>query len=78
MSALTEAIAKPDVKLCSVAKAILDLDPESAEDFRAWMAGEIRHTDIEVWNGLQRLGFRVGKQTVGRHRRQAGECGCTL
>lgn len=83
MSALTEAIAKPDVILCSVAKAREQLDPESAADFAAWMSGTPilengrKITDIEMWNGLQRLGFRVGKQTLGRHRRQAGECGCT-
>ena len=81
MSALTEAIAAPTTKLCSVAKARPQLDPESAADFDAWMAGKPAiHgrplTDIQMWNGLQRLGFRVAKQTLGRHRRQAGECGC--
>ena len=59
------------------------LDPDSAADFDAWMAGEKTTdgrtlTDIGMWNGLQNLGFRVGKQTLGRHRRQAGECGCSL
>ena len=83
MSALTEAIAAPTTKLCSVAKARPQLDLDSAADFDAWMAGEPvdtgrRITDIEMWNGLQRLGFRVAKQTLGRHRRQRGECGCSL
>lgn len=81
MSALTEAIAADTTKLCSVAQARAALDPESAADFDAWMVGEPaasgqRLTDIEMWNGLQRLEFRVAKQTLGRHRRQAGECGC--
>jgi hypothetical protein len=80
MSALTEAIAAPTTKLCSVGKARPQLDLDSAADFDAWMRGETimgrRITDIEMWNGLQRLGFRVAKQTLGRHRRQAGECGC--
>jgi len=78
MSALTDAIDKPTHKLCSVGRALRDLDPDSVADFHAWMNGSLRLTDIEVWNGLQRLGFRVGKQTVGRHRRGVGECGCTL
>jgi len=77
MSALTDAINKPTTKLCAVGAAIQQLDEESAADFNAWMAGDLKLTDIEVWNGLQRLGHRVGRQTVGRHRRQAGECGCT-
>ena len=81
MSALTEAIAAPTTKLCSVARAGAKLDPESAADFAAWISGTTvngrKITDIEMWNGLQRLGFRVGKQTLGRHRRSVGECGCT-
>jgi len=81
LSALTDAIAKPATKLCSVAKARPALDLDSAADFDAWVRGEFvmgrRITDIEMWNGLQRLGFRVAKQTLGRHRRQAGECGCS-
>lgn len=81
MSALTDAIAtaEPATKHCSVGAAIQQLDDESAADFHAWMRGELALTDMQVWNGLHSLGFtRVGKQTVGRHRRQAGECGCTL
>jgi len=81
MSALTDAIASPTVKLCSVAKARPELDLDSAADFDAWMASEETSdgrilTDIAMWSGLQSLGFRVGKQTLGRHRRQQGECGC--
>ena len=80
MSALTDAM-QPTAKLCSVAKARAQLDPESAADFDAWMAGDNtadgrEFTDISMWNALQNLNFRVGKQTLGRHRRQAGECGC--
>ena len=82
MSALTDAIARPGVKLCSVAQARPHLDPESAADFDAWMSNQKaadgrKLTDIGMWSGLQNLGFRVGKQTLGRHRRQAGECGCS-
>ena len=85
MSALTDAIAKPATRLCSVAKArpqLAQIDPEAAADFDAWMVGKEASdgrtlTDISMWNGLQTLGFRVGKQTLGRHRRQAGECGCS-
>jgi len=82
MSALTDAIATPTTRLCSVAKARPSLDPESAADFDAWMAGKEaadgrKLTDIAMWSGLQNLGFRVAKQTLGRHRRQAGECGCS-
>ena len=82
MSALTDAIAEPATKLCSVAQVRDKLDPESAADFDAWMAGKPAiHgkplTDMQMWAGLQHLGFRVGKQTLGRHRRQAGECGCS-
>jgi hypothetical protein len=77
MSKLTDAIAEPAPKRCSVGRAIEQLDDESAKDFDAWMAGNFPLTDMQVWRGLQILGFRVGKQTVGRHRRQAGECGCS-
>jgi hypothetical protein len=80
MSKLTEAI-NDRPRLCSVAQARPELDPESAADFDVWLSGKPvngrKITDIEMWNGLQNLGFRVGKQTLGRHRRQQGECGCS-
>ena len=85
MSALVKAI-ETSPRLCSAAQARAKLDPESAADFDAWMAGKIvthkgrkiKFTDIMMWNALQGLEHRVGKQTLGRHRRGQGECGCTL
>lgn len=86
MSALTDAIDKPTVKLCAAAKARVALapDPESAADFDAWMAGDkverdgemVKLTDLQVYAALQNLKHRVALQTLGRHRRQQGECGC--
>lgn len=84
MSALTKAVASSTTRTCSVAAARATLDPESARDFDAWMIGEAvdldgepgKMTDIMMWNALQALKYRVGIQTLGRHRRGQGECGC--
>jgi hypothetical protein len=85
MSALTDALAKPGPKLCSAAAARAALDSESAAHFDAWMAGveyvdddgqKRKWTDASIWMALQNLEFRVAQQTLGRHRRQQGECGC--
>ena len=86
MSALTEAVFANKPKLCPVAQARETLDPESAADFDAWMAGKPvtiegegepkRLTDKQMWQALQGMRYRVGMQTLGRHRRSEGECGC--
>lgn len=81
MSALTDALATSTRKQCSAAKARERLDPESAADFDAWMASEPasngrKLTDAAIWAALQNLEHRVALQTLGRHRRQQGECGC--
>ena len=84
MSALTDAISKTTTRHCAAAKARLSLDPESAADFDAWMAGKrvkrdgkmVKLFDHDVYAALQNLDFRVALQTLGRHRRQQGECGC--
>ena len=84
MSALVDAITTLKPQQCSAAKARDALDPESAADFDAWMTGDlvthdgrpVKLTDARMWIALQTLGFRVAQQTLGRHRRQQGECGC--
>jgi len=80
MSALTEAIAAPEVKRCPVGKAIDSLiaaDPASAADCEAWMRGVNGLTDKAMHKGMQALGYRVSIQSLGRHRRDAGECACS-
>lgn len=78
MSALTQAVDNLERGIsglpCSVAKARATLDDESAADFDAWLAGKVSLSDDQMWRGLQSLGHRVGRQTVGRHRR--GDCRC--
>ena len=60
---------------CSIATALDQLDPDSADDLRAYFAGRIRGvTDTMMHAALLKAGQRVGKQTVGRHRRR--ECRC--
>lgn len=59
---------------CSVGEARSRLDPESAADFDAWVVGDLPISDGDMHTALQSLGFRVGRQTVGRHRR--GHCRC--
>jgi hypothetical protein len=84
MSALTEAIDAIEPRLCAAGKARAALDPESAADFDAWMIGKevqrkgrmVKLTDAAMYSALQNLKFRVALQTLGRHRRQQGECGC--
>lgn len=77
VSKLTEAptaAARTRGMPCSVCVAIDALDDESRADFDAWTRGERPElgTDLDMWHRLQALGARVGRQTVGRHRR--GEC----
>ena len=84
MSKLTQAVETRVAKHCPVAQAREELDPDSARDFDAWMSGEEveirgvvrRMTDKEMYAALQALNYRVGAQTLGRHRRGGGECGC--
>jgi len=84
MSALTKAVTSNTARLCSVAEARATLDPDSTRDFDAWMAGNdvevdgkpVRLTDAMMWAALQGLKYRVGLQSLGRHRRGQGECGC--
>lgn len=84
---LTDAIQQPSRpgKPCSVQVALDRLaiaDPELFDDLSAWFRGERMAdvTDGQVHEALQGLGYRVGVQTVGRHRRatqgRAGGCGC--
>lgn len=80
MSALAAAITRSGHTglPCSMAdalEAINAADPELHSDLTQWLAGEgPRWSDAEVHRALQSLGYRVGKQTVGRHRR--GNCRC--
>lgn len=68
---------------CSVVVALDRLDAESRADLKAWLRGErpeLGH-DGDMWARLQGLGLRVGRQTIGRHRRYvlgvgADKCRC--
>ena len=56
---------------CSVAVALRELDDESAKDLQAWLEGKRPElgSDADMWHRLQAMNLRVGKQTIGRHRR---------
>lgn len=68
---------------CSVVVALDHLDSDSRADLEAWLRGErpeLGH-DGDMWARLQGLGLRVGRQTIGRHRRfvqgsGADKCRC--
>lgn len=61
---------------CSIETVLASLDDESRADLEAWFRGERPDlgSDDTMWARLQSLGCRVGRQTIGRHRR--GECRC--
>lgn len=69
--AATPVTPAPTGLPCSVAVALRELDTESAADLQAWLEGKRRDlgTDADMWVRLQGLNMRVGKQTIGRHRR---------
>lgn len=79
MPTLAAAITQTRTGLpCSMADTLAIIaanDPELHDDLSHWLAGEgPRWSDTEVHRALQDLGYRVGRQTVGRHRR--GDCRC--
>lgn len=65
-------------KPCSVGELLAklaDTDPELRDDLTEWLDGTGPDwSDRVVWQALQDLGHRVGKQTIGHHRR--GTCRC--
>lgn len=60
---------------CSVAEALAALPKSERDKLNSWLNNP-RKTDKGVWEQLTKAGFRVGFQTVGRHRRGKGECKC--
>lgn len=75
---LATTAARPTGLPCSMGDALAHLetaDPESAADLADWLAGEKPWSDDDVWRAVQALGLRVGRQTVGRHRRGTCRCG---
>lgn len=77
---LAEAITAPTQTglPCSVGTLLRNLgdtDPELRDDLATWLEGAGPDwSDRDVWQALQDLGHRVGRQTIGRHRRH--ECRC--
>lgn len=65
---------------CSVGVALAVLrqtDPESADDFTAWLNGTgplAGEPDSAMWSRLQAIGHRVSLQQVGHHRRRSCRC----
>jgi hypothetical protein len=61
-------------RYCGFGLALAELSAEESADFAAALRDPV-FTDAEVSRVLtRRSGVRVGKDTVGRHRR--GECTC--
>ena len=74
--ALTDHRPKPGRTrgpLCSVLLTLTELDEADRAELQSWL-DDPRITSESIWTSLANAGHRVGKQTVGRHRR--GECGC--
>lgn len=60
-------------KPCSVGALLDTLAATDQSELLSWLDDpSVEHESI--WRSLRKAGHRVGKQTVGRHRR--GECKC--
>ena len=58
---------------CSVMLLLTELDEHDVDELQSWLDDQ-RITSESIYASLTNAGHRVGRQTIGRHRR--GECGC--
>lgn len=77
MSAFTDAAParnnQPGLR-CSVRTAMEHMDPESRADMQAAMEDRSGWTVTRIEAALAGMGYTVGSQTTGRHRRKACSC----
>lgn len=58
---------------CSVLLVMSELEPHDVAELQSWL-DDVRITSDSIYASLTSAGHRVGRQTIGRHRR--GECAC--
>lgn len=59
---------------CSVDEARKQMSPDAQAELDAALAPDSGFSNPQIHDALQGLGFAVGRQTVGMHRRGACRC----